>query len=324
MSRTLPATLILTSLFATSPAAAQAGGTPAPQAQAHWPRLRELVATAELEPGPLPQAQLDQRVTSFAILREPRLFVLAGYLLDETGGSKLGPVHVWQFDGEKGEWLHAAHDLPNLGSVLRVSRVGRFLLLGLHRSPSATTDLVLTRDLQVQDYLSGRFVAALDERRIVVLQAQPHFAPIYETRLDVYDLDRRQGYALFPPTPPSPFRRRLMEAAAEAYAAAGEAWCNVNNHHCDASKIDSVLNGKAVYHAETDALAFSVSYSLSPLERAAENRRLVVYAYRGLHTDGVEYREIPLTPDAKAEIETYLSRETLDVLFSSPAASPPR
>jgi len=49
MSRTLPATLILTSLFATSPAAAQAGGTPAPQAQAHWPRLRELVATAELE-----------------------------------------------------------------------------------------------------------------------------------------------------------------------------------------------------------------------------------------------------------------------------------
>ena len=158
----------------------------------------------------------------------------------------------------------------------------------------------------------------------VLLRAQTHFAPTYETLLDVYDLERRQGFPLFPPTPPSPFRRRLIDAAAETYADAGEAWCNVNNHHCDASMLDCVLGGDVIYEARADALALSVSYSLSPLDRAATDRRRVVYVYRGFHSGGIEYREVLLPPDAEAgetDVEAYLTRERLDVLFGSPAKS---
>lgn len=125
-----------------------------------WPTLRELLAQSGQEPPSSAEAPLDARVTSYAVLAEPGLFVLAGYLIHGESQA-LGPLHVWRYDAETARWSQATIEDAANGSVLSVRRVGRFLLLQMHHSPSSTTDLVLTAALEVHDHLAPDRLQAL-------------------------------------------------------------------------------------------------------------------------------------------------------------------
>ncbi len=202
-----------------------------------------------------------------------------------------------------------------------MSKTGRFYLLRLHQSPSASTELVITKELQLHGHTPGDAVAILDDRRVLLRRSQPHFAPTYSTELKVYDLETLSGVSIFPPVPPPPLRSEIILQFARKYAEAGKIWCNKKNHHCDPQRLDTSLWRAPVYNPETDALAFMIRYNEAALDTLERTGRSAVYVYRGVLSNAMDYREVVVAPSPQTwspeELAAYLARAQLEALFSS-------
>ncbi len=296
--------------------------------QADWPTLAKILEKSGGPAVSVFSGHLSRKISSYGILRDVDSLIVAGYVQDEAENRGTGPLrlHVWTLARNTGEANHAVFAEAGLGGVLDVTKAGRFLLITLHHSPSASTELVLTEDLHRHGRTPGDVVTILDDRRVLLRRSQPHFAPTYSTELEVYDLETLSGVSIFPPVPPPPLRRELMLRVGRTYAEAGEDWCNEKNHHCDPQRLDAVLRHMPVYNAETDALAFMIWYDETALDTLAPSGRSAVYVYRGLLTNTIDYREVvvarsfdTLSPE---ELAAYLSRPQLGALFRSEDSRP--
>jgi hypothetical protein len=277
------------------------------------PTLAELAAGhGETPAGPM-LAWAGERVTSFGVLDDAGTFLFAGYFASELEGSGLGPLRVIALDRATSRWAELRH-AERSGAVSGIRRIGGFFSIRLHHTPSSDSELVLDSRLAVHDRVPGWVVAVVDERRVLYQKGQPHFAPTFETELFLYELATRKRSRIFPSAPDGAYRASLVERTARAYREAGERWCAERNHHCDPERLDSYLSAGPVTSAETDSLAFVVSYDEAPLESGGE-RRAVLYLVRGLTTGLLESVEVPLAPAADLpsadELRGFLRAETL-------------
>lgn len=291
---------------------------PALPTRAEGASLVDILAQQGAADARLPPGHHGWTIDSFSILSEPGLLVIAGYL-EEPGEVAADELHVWRVDRSSGAVAHTEVDEP-LGSVLAIHKTGPYLLFTLHQSPSRSTDLILTIGLQRHGVAPGATVAVLDDRHVLLLHGQVHFAPTYSAELSVYDVHALTGSPLFPPEPESPLREMLRRRYARAYADLGTTWCAKHNHHCDASRLRSRLVGPTVYSSRADALAFVISYDRTPTVEPGRGSLPALYVFRGvLSAKERDLREIPLeagsSSPSREELAGCLEAERLEAVL---------
>jgi hypothetical protein len=146
-------------------------------------------------PVPKDAKDLDQPITSYAVLDDRAGFVIGYYQQVADGG--LHELHVRAFDKTARTWRSAT--FGEIGSVLSVTRHGGAFFLTGHSSPSAGPLLVLTKDLRRTRDLDGWIVLALDDGRVVFNRSMRHFAPTHAEALALYDTAADREISLYPP-----------------------------------------------------------------------------------------------------------------------------
>jgi hypothetical protein len=135
-------------------------------------------------PAPPEVHDLEQAITSYAVLDDERGFVI-GYYAVEPDGS-LHELRVRAFDNGSRTWRLKTFDEP-IGSVLSIQRGGRFLYVTGHSSPSAAPLLVLEPDLALKRTLDGWPELVLPDGRVLFHRSMVHFAPTHAAVLALYD-----------------------------------------------------------------------------------------------------------------------------------------
>jgi len=289
--------------------------------------LREILNEHAI-PVDSPRIQnLDEKITSFAVLDNPSNFVIAYYLDD---GSRLlrPPLFVFRYAKEKPEWTTVAlrgveADFPGLsgakqdclGAALRIHESGEFLFIDTHKNPSAGCVLALARNLALKKALSGWYLAAFRSGRLVFHRSQVHFAPVHPMEIAVYDLQHAFETQIYPPRS-DPIRAAHVGKYSAAVPA--EQWCRNHNSPCDPSQFSSRLHGSVVINEETDSLAFVAQMEPPDFvragagEQAATRIEQVVYVF--LFSQGsVAHREFRLS-----KMKALLGTESIEALLTRP------
>src|SRR5687768_3600532 len=115
-------------------------------------------------PAPPGAADLARPITSHAVLDDAKGFAIAYYSVERDG--LLHELKIRSFDRAARMW-HAFTRAEPIGSILSVTRGGRFLYVTGHTSPSAAPLLVLTDQLQLRRELDGWPKLTLDDGRVV-------------------------------------------------------------------------------------------------------------------------------------------------------------
>jgi hypothetical protein len=147
-------------------------------------------------PVPKDAADLDQPITSYAVLDDNRGFVIAYYARESD--DSLHELRVRSFDSRTRAWRSKAFAEP-IGSILKVQRNAGYLYITGHSSPSATPLLVLAEDLTLKRELDGWPVLMLDEGRVIFERSMVHFAPAHAEALALYDPAADREESLYPP-----------------------------------------------------------------------------------------------------------------------------
>jgi hypothetical protein len=150
-------------------------------------------------PAPLGAEDLNREITSFDVLDDPRVFVIAYYTV-ERDGFLPDEVRIRVFDKRTRRWRYAVHD--GIGSVLRIARTGDFLYVSGHASPSAAPTLVLNQQLGVERTLDGWIMLVLADGRLIFQRSMVHFQPTHAGVLAIYD-PRTNAERTFYPAAPS-------------------------------------------------------------------------------------------------------------------------
>ena len=146
-------------------------------------------------PAPADAADLDQPITSYAVLDDAQGFVIAYY-----GGEPDGALHelrVRAFDTRTRAWRKWTRAEP-IGGVVEVQRGGRFLFLTGHTSPSAAPLLVLTETLELKRELDGWPKLVLPDGRVFFARSMVHFAPVHAAALALYDPSTDRETPVYP------------------------------------------------------------------------------------------------------------------------------
>jgi len=302
--------------------------------------LRKELTRAGLEVTALEPSALDRPVADVVMLDDSRQFAIAFHFA--TDGSLLpAEFRLLRFDRSTRTWIDTTARSKGsssvnpvcVGSLLNLDDFAGGLTVETHINPSAACTLLFSSDLVLKKTLNGWPLAWLRGSLLIYHRNQVHFAPTHSVEIASYDTASDQDRTLFPPQRPTPIRRSLSQRLARFYAHHPE-WCNIHNDPCDAGRPESALIGEVVTNADTDAVAFTISYA--PPSPASSPRRpagpdAVVYVYRNVSDPAhTQVRELPrfafevqpasAGPDALAPL---LRKKMLDRLFESPATSPP-
>jgi hypothetical protein len=163
---------------------------------------------------------LDRRLTSSGFTTSSDGFAAAYYFVDElaAGGQTLGPLHVSRYNSESTRWVQAPPFGDDVGgSVLRIHLSRDYVLIELHRTPSAGTGLVLDGStLATIASLGGGRLDAMPDGSIRFSRSMVHFAATHQDRLLVFDPKTRKEAEIFPGPTTSPvaatYRRELRAA----------------------------------------------------------------------------------------------------------------
>jgi hypothetical protein len=292
--------------------------------------LRQALAAHQLMTDPKIVKNLDQSITSAAVLDTHTEFVI-GYYVDDGSGLLKAPIHFARFDRIKSMWDFADVTESSdeyLGSVLSIRAVAGFYLVDTQVSPSAGYLLVLSPEMRMQAKLFGWYLGHLGNQTLIYHRSQVHFAPVHPTQIATFDLQTKRDSVVFPYQPEQRIRLDLMATLRTFYASHPD-YCGQNNDPCDPEYFDSDLKSQIVTDTREDAMAFVISYELQGYGQGEEKPSgpaKVLYVYRHVNDDAkLECREI-LMEDAKARygavsLEQLVQPEMLEKIFNSDSAN---
>jgi hypothetical protein len=154
--------------------------------------------------------------------------------------------------------------------------VGDRVYLELHINPSASCTLVLSHDLAVQKVLSGWFLGAFVDGRVVYHNNEIHFAPVHAAELSLYDPRTSQEFKIYPRKPFQSIRAAHIQMMLGFYAHNPD-WCNAHNNPCDPEWFDNDIQGGVSISDKTDSLAFVVQFDNTNYWTDAERTRLEAF-----------------------------------------------
>jgi len=145
-------------------------------------------------PAPPDAADLDQTITSYAVLDDQQWFVIGYYHTAQD--ALLHELQVRSLDKRAGVWRRATFDA--IGSVLSLTRHNRFIYLRGHGSPSSGRLLVLIDDLGLRHTLDGWPEQFMEDGRVVFQRNMRPFQPSHAGVLALYDPVADRESPLFP------------------------------------------------------------------------------------------------------------------------------
>jgi hypothetical protein len=303
-------------------------------AQPKQQTLSQVLVAAGLKPPADAVSDLDHEITSYAVLNDRDIYLIA-YYWNLPSGMLEDPLRVRSFARQTGEWKDAQIMLGGeqighaecVGSVLRARSLRSAFLVDTHINPSAGCLVILERDLAFRNALYGWYLAALSDSQIVFQRSEVQFAAVHPVELALYDLKTNRETPLFPR---KPFRSILGDYVAKLHEfySAHEEWCQQNNDPCDPESVDSALSGEVAVNEREHALAFVISYEhiqelAGPLQKP-EGPGKVVYVYRHLNDEAkLDYREM-LYSDVerrfgKLSLPSLLEPAALEKIFGTSA-----
>jgi len=231
--------------------------------------LRDALARSQIPVAGRQSGDLKRRITSYATLDEPQVFVI-GYYLEDGSGVPGETLYVDLYRKGEGVWVTrhfereaagGAEGHPALGgSVVRISRSAEAFLLETHVNPSAAYTLVLGEDLAYRDALYGWPLAVFRSGLVIYQNSEIHFAPTHYVEVSVDDVSTRKHWLIYPRQPYQPVRQAQIEKVRAAYARRGAEWFKAHNHHGNPEWFDTFLQGEVAANEATHSLVFRIAF----------------------------------------------------------------
>jgi hypothetical protein len=231
--------------------------------------LRDALARSQIPVAGRESDDLNRRITSYATLDEPQVFVI-GYYLEDGSGALSETLYVDLYRKGEGVWVTrhfereaagGAEGHPAFGgSVVRISRSGEFFLLETHVNPSAAYTVVLDKELAYCDSIYGWPLAVFRDGLVVYQNSEVHFAPTHYVEVSVYDVGTRKPWLIYPRKPYQSVRQAQIEKVRAAYAKRGAEWFKTHNHHGDPELFDTFLPGEVAANEATHSLVFRITF----------------------------------------------------------------
>ena len=145
------------------------------------------------------EAELAQKITSWAASSDEEPFLLA-YYTDDGSGLLRAPLHIIRYDSKTRNLRRA--DLQEIAALfdgtVRMDCLGSALAIGEHRGvihinthggPSAGCLLLLSQQLALKTTLSGWLLGMVGDEYALVQRSEIHFAAVHPMRIAVYDFN---------------------------------------------------------------------------------------------------------------------------------------
>lgn len=194
------------------------------------------------------EAELAQKITSWAASSDEEPFLLA-YYTDDGSGLLRAPLHIIRYDSKTRNLRRA--DLQEIAALfdgtVRMDCLGSALAIGEHRGvihinthggPSAGCLLLLSQQLALKTTLSGWLLGMVGDEYALVQRSEIHFAAVHPMRIAVYDLRREQAAGVYPPVQDT--YRRQFSRALQSHMPSDD-WCRIANAQCDPRNFDAEL-----------------------------------------------------------------------------------
>ena len=232
--------------------------------------LRQVLVKDKIDRGKSEIANLDEKITSYAILNDPNYFCIAYYL--DNGRNLLCVQHqlsIALLMKNSNKWIQQALDFTKFlpadlarrpGSIQRIIYSEKFIYLDTHINPFAGYMVVLSKNLDFEGGLYGWSEALFDDETIVYHNSQVHFAPTHYAELSVYNPTTKINRKIYPLKPYQNVRLAHIRKVKAAYDKKGEEWFRNHNHHMDPELFNNHLAGKIVVNHRTHSLAFIINY----------------------------------------------------------------
>ena len=232
--------------------------------------LRQVFAANDISPSPNSPVDLDRSITSYAIENGDDLFAIAYYW---ANGEPLLPdtLQIAVLNKAARSWTSVS--LPRArngatstdsswfaGSVTAVAHTNDYLYIDTHKSPSAGTELVLTRQLVPVAALDGWILLVLPNGTALYEHSMVHFAPTHSAEMWMFEPRSGRDRLLYPTRPYQPLRRSYIEEVKQIYAGIPDSWFAEHNHHGDPERFDSGFMPPPVANANGTTVAFIVKF----------------------------------------------------------------
>jgi len=260
-------------------------------------------------------SELNQKIKSYSVLNDEKMFCIAGYLDDG--------LCIYLLRKEQNKWIHRTLDENELppGYLTGIDYFKNYIHLSFHLNPSAEFTLILSNDLEPH-HLGGWVLAIFDDETIVSHNFQVHFSPLHHAGISIYNPHIKQGQQIFPMEPYQEFRLEHIKKV--------KAFYEKHSIDMDPESFNADLSdGEVVINNSTHSLAFVITYDHQYLNYWNDKNievpqdpgfTEVVYIYRNVNNiEEITYKEIPLS-DLKERygdipISEYLKPERLNEIF---------
>jgi hypothetical protein len=231
--------------------------------------LGDVLAAHRIPAYVLPEKEVRQSITSFAVSADNLPFLLAYY--DDDGSEILPPIlHVIRYDGRTGELLRKdlqgvdepfrgfdgvmVHISSNcMGSALAISESNGFITIDTHVSPSAGCILILKPDLSFSAGLSGWVLAKIDGS-LILQESMIHFAGTHPSHIYVYNPLLRKLSLIYPPKRDP--KREEFSKELRKYLPVSK-WCMEDNSPCDSESFSADV-GPVLVNEREHSFVFDV------------------------------------------------------------------
>jgi hypothetical protein len=235
--------------------------------------LREELEKHEMDITGVNLSNLDKQITSFEVLNNSELFLIAYYV--DKGGQFLEPIlHIGVFHKSTHMWdeksldlrkIQQQYDRPAGGPIMDIRSSPAFFYLKGHKNPSASIMTVLTRDLAFHDgFLSlGNILATFTDETVLYQNFQVHFAPWpHPTEFSLYFPSTRTHQKIYPLEPFQAIRVQHIDKVKAEYQRRGEEWFRSRRHNWNPEEFGERLDKEHIFvNNHTHSLAFIVSFS---------------------------------------------------------------
>ncbi len=241
--------------------------------------LSEVLQSHHLPTSAQAIPDLRKAITSYKILDDEKVFLIA-YYLDDGSGFLKEALLVSRFDKLKRTWrtgeiLHRdvrTGPVDCLRSVTRIDFSTQAFYVGTHLNPSAGCTIVVSHELLTRGAVYGWFLGAFSDGSVVYHNSQVHFAPIHFAEISIYDPERDTSTKIYPMKPYQAARIDHLRKVQAVYG--DEGWCRKRNHHCDPDRFDNHLASRVEISDATRALAFVIKFDNKVYWSKADRWRL--------------------------------------------------
>lgn len=192
--------------------------------------LRKELTQAGIPLTSFSNAELDEAVDGTGASKQPYVFFV---YVRRDGDSLTGLPHLVRYDQNTEAILRLDLQLKKqdpycCGSPEGIKFLDDYLLLYFHYNPSASSVLVLDKNLKLLQSLDGFSLQKVALNQIVMVENMVHFAPVHPERLQWADLSENFTQEIYP-LKNDPVRNRFKLE----YVKRMPAMCKLSNELCD-------------------------------------------------------------------------------------------